>query len=236
MNTLMSVLFIYSVCVISICSAEKMIEKTKEKKVEKELEKELEKEKDVYHHNRKVFANKDDIPKEYIDELIDYYNIKEDPYALDDQDYRDYSQYGLRNGQNSKGETKIDSKDDKKVETKSKVTDTNIMDSAENENSTCKSCEEREENKKMRLHSIKNSILTKIGFSDTNLPNMTGKSFPKIPSLQKIIEQYDMQSDAPYEVQDEFLPDDEYYGQIQRAFTVSQLRKYKRLCQFIILL
>ena len=92
--------------------------------------------------------------------------------------------------------------------------------------SGCKACKLREQDKQFRIETLKNEILNKLGFSNSNLPNMTGKSIPRTPSLQRLIDQYEMQGDQPYGDMDDYLPEDEYYGQIQKAYTIAQQSKY----------
>ena len=179
--------------------------------------------KDYFSLERQSFKSKDDIPKEYIEHLKEIFDITDPPplekeavhkttmekevvhRKIDSMDYEKNSEIGL------------DYVNSDYIE-ESNETDTS--------NETCKMCKVREQDKQLRLQSIKSEILNKLGFSNSHLPNMTGKRIPRTPSLQKLIEQYDMQGDAPYGGFEEYLPEDEYYGQVQRAYTISQPRKY----------
>ena len=102
---------------------------------------------------------------------------------------------------------------------------TETNDTSNETQSGCKSCKLREQDKQFRLETLKSEILNKLGFSNFNMPNMTGKSIPRTPSLQRLIDQYEMQGDQPYGEVDDYLPEDEYYGQIQKAYTISQQSK-----------
>lgn len=180
---------------------------------------------------KRKFATKEDIPIDYLEYLKKRYNIVEDPVGdyerkmaeydfYDDYDYETttYITEDIANEYKGKTETEgalIDSE---------AVTETNSSSNETDE--TCKVCKIREADKKLRLANIKSTILDKLGFSKSNLPNMTGKAIPKIPSLQKLIEQHEMLADAPYEKEDDYLPEDEYYGQVKRAYTIAQKRKF----------
>ena len=159
---------------------------------------------------RQTFKSKDDIPKEYIENLKQYFDITDPPPLEEDPVYNKYNFMDYK--KNSK--TTVDS-----VDSEQTVEDTNETDTS---NETCKSCKQNEVDKTNRIEGIKSAILNRLGFSNFNLPNMTGKKIPRTPSLQKLIEQFDMQGDAPYGGFDEYLPEDEYYGQVQRAYTISQ--------------
>lgn len=161
-----------------------------------------------YYDGRPVFKTKEDIPVDYLNFLKDYFNIKEDPLKEKEkymaQFYDDFYD----------------------TDTVMNVEENNTTDIKEENNETisskegCKECDARGKDREYRLMTIKNTILQRLGFDGSNLPNMT--SFPKVPSIQKLIEQYDMQGDAPYGTTEDDYEDD-FYGQIQRAFTIAQL-------------
>lgn len=196
MNSLLTVVCLY-VCVYFSYS-----ESNKDAK--KELNDEH-----MYVPKRQSFPTKEDIPPEYIEKLKKIYDIK-DP--IDDYDSNAYKDYEKNSAASGLDYTSYDVTEDG-----NETNDT----SNETENA-CSLCKLREQDKNFRLDTIKGQILNKLGFSNSKLPNMTGKNFPRTPSLQKIIDQYEMQGDQPYGGMDEYLPEDEYYGQVQRAYTISQ--------------
>lgn len=177
----------------------------------KDTKKEL-KDKNMHLPKRKTFKTKEDIPKEYIEELKKIYNIK-DPLPMEyDEKYNDFDDYTEYETQGS-AQTGLDY-------TTEDVSENN--DTLNETGDACSVCKLREQDRKFRLETIKRQILNKLGFSNSKLPNMTGKNFPRTPSLQKLIDQYEMQGDQPYGGMDDYLPEDEYYGQVQRAYTMSQ--------------
>ena len=160
-----------------------------------------------------------DIPKDHIETLKEYFDITDPPpikheEKYKDFDYKDYESHSAVNG--------LDYTSYEYTEDSNEANDT----SNETESGGCSLCKLREQDKQFRLANIKGQILNKLGFSNSNLPNMTGKNFPRTPSLQKLIDQYEMQGDQPYGGMDEYLPEDEYYGQVQRAYTISQPCKF----------
>ena len=212
----------------------KIIENKKENKLK---EKEKVKDKNVPQERvarpkKKSFPTKQDIPYDYLDFLKERYDIVEDPAGdyermmkaeygegFFDNDYEyfydkvpDYGAYV-----------------DENLANENTTVDEMISTSNETQNGTdgeCKVCKVMESDKKLRLATIKSTILDKLGFSGNDLPNMTGKAIPKIPSLQRVFEQHEMQSDAPYQDYDDYLPEDEFYGQVKKAYTIAQERKF----------
>lgn len=156
-----------------------------------------------------------DIPKDHIETLKEYFDITDPPPIKHEEKYKDfdYKDYETHSAVNGLDYTNYDYTEDS-----NEANDT----SNETESGGCSLCKLREQDKQFRLANIKGQILNKLGFSNSNLPNMTGKNFPRTPSLQKLIDQYEMQGDQPYGGMDEYLPEDEYYGQVQRAYTISQ--------------
>lgn len=163
-----------------------------------------------YYQGRRQFGSIADIPKDYVEELKEYYNIKEpEDYDTDAVDAE------------SPGDAR---KISHHKEKQHGLDESHLSSNETSENGTCKICEVRDEDKRLRLETIRNTILKKLGFDHTTMPNMTGKAIPRIPSIQKIIEQYGMQGDAPYQpTTDDYIPEDDYYGQVQKAFTISMI-------------
>ena len=212
----------------------KIIENKKENKLkEKEKVQEKTKESVIQHTKKKSFPTKEDIPYDYLESLKERYNIVEDPAGdyermmkaeygegFFDNDYEyfydkvpDYGAY----------------LDENLAKENTPVAEEKIATSNETQNETdgeCKVCKVMESDKQLRLATIKSTILDKLGFSSNNLPNMTGKAIPKIPSLRRVFEQHEMQSDAPYQDYDDYLPEDEFYGQVKKAYTIAQERKF----------
>lgn len=183
------------------------------------------------YYERKSYASKEDIPKDYLDILKKHYNIREDQgeyfdEIYDSDDDYDYMPSYVQNVDDIYSDNELyDDKSDGDLES-DKESDT-LKDNATNTedsslNKTCKVCEIVETDKKMRIDSIKNMILSKLGFSSQNLPNMTGKTIPRIPSIQRLIDEHEMQGDAPYNDPNDYLPEDEFYGQVRKAYTIAQ--------------
>lgn len=198
---------------------------------EKEAKETISKQK---YYKRKTFKTKEDIPEDYVEDLKKLYNIREDPAADYDRKVKEmgnfnYDFYSFGSDYDTYGDVYTDDDYEQKEQTNeviehdSEMTENNSTDLGESSsNTTCQTCETLEADKKLRLESIKSMILNKIGFSSEHLPNMTGKNIPRIPSIQRLIESHEMQGDAPYNVADEYLPEDDVYGQVRRAYTIAQ--------------
>ena len=200
MNSLLTVICLY------ICVSFSYSQKSKETKEGSDSMNSLQ---------RKYFKTKENIPEEYIEKLKKLYDIK-DPLATDYYDEYDNKDYRTHKTDSGLDYSSADYVDDSK--------ETN--DTSNETESGCSICKLREQDKKFRLETLKNEILNKLGFSNSKLPNMTGKNIPRTPSLQRLIEQYEMQGDQPYGGMDDYLPEDEYYGQIEKAYTISQPSKW----------
>lgn len=200
MNSLLTIICLY------VCVSFSYSEKSKETKQE------LSDNMDLF--KRRSFKTKDDIPQEYIESLKKLYNMEDHDDTYDnDFEETNYESY-------HKSNSVLEPSNSDYVD--------NSKDSNDTSNETedaCSICKLREQDKKFRLEAIKGAILNKLGFSSSKLPNMTGKNFPRTPSLQKLIEQYEMQGDQPYGGMNDYLPEDDYYGDIQRAYTISQPSK-----------
>lgn len=192
------------------------------------------------YYKRKTYATKEDIPPDYLDYLVKRHNILEDPAA-------NYDRLHAANGDPYDNDLTVhdeyvdttdsqDSKTSKENTEESVSKDEHKLKSDENSNETeetCPICEIREQDRQLRLATIQSTIIGKLGFSSNNLPNMTGKTIPQIPSILKVIEQHGMQSDAPYADYDDYLPEDNVYGQVKKAYTIAQKRKYGQIiCLF----
>lgn len=224
MNPYLSVFCVY-IC-ISICSSEKL-------KSDKMTDK-FDKTKGTSNYRRPTYKTKEDIPPEYLDELKKRYKISEDPlgdkereekrrreelgYTDDSYIDDDYGTFTTELDEAAQSNIYITRNDD--ADWKEDLTANNTET-----NGTCEICEMRENEKRMRLEQIKSTILNKLGFSSNNLPNVTRKTIPSIPAIKRIIEAQEMQGDAPY-ASDEFLPEDELYGQVKRAYTIAQTSKF----------
>ena len=162
----------------------------------------------------------EEIPKKW----IEIYNIKEDPLGEKERAIYGMNPEDFVHEIPEINETVVDNLDDG---VDASILNDNSTDSQES-NTTCKICQTLEESKRLRIENIRTTILNKIGFSNSNLPNMTGKVIPRVPSIELLMEQYTMQGDAPYGVPDDlyYPEEDEFYGQIKKAYTISQTRKF----------
>jgi len=185
----------------------------------------------------KTHNPKYDVPKEQIERLKKIYEISEDPlgdyerrrkeylekykteYDYDNYDYGDEYDTDMNGAANVQEEHSHNGTD-------GNVNDTDTLAFDGKNDSLCPACGAREDAKKMRIEAIKNSILQKIGFSSNNLPNVTGKAIPQLPSIQRLIAQHQIQADAPVSSEYNFIPEDEIYGQVKRAYTIGQTCKY----------
>ena len=94
----------------------------------------------------------------------------------------------------------------------------------------CSSCWLREEVKKLRIETIKAQILSKLRLKAP--PNITNKSLPRIPSLNRLmqeIDHYDMQSDQAH-IRNWRATDsdsgDDFYAKTTKVMNVAEIRKY----------
>ena len=77
------------------------------------------------------------------------------------------------------------------------ITDsTNSTTNTTSEYSNCTQCQIRDEMKRLRIEAIKSQILSKLRL--TSAPNVTARRIPSIPLIQRIMEEYEMQKDAPH--------------------------------------
>ena len=77
------------------------------------------------------------------------------------------------------------------------ITDnTNSTTNATSVYSNCTQCQIRDEMKRLRIEAIKSQILSKLRL--TSAPNVTARRIPSIPLIQRIMEEYEMQKDAPH--------------------------------------
>jgi len=175
--------------------------------------------------------------KEEIQHLIDIFGISEDPLAERDRkrkemfenygiDYDDYyNNYDEFYGYGYETDKTIDNGNKDLIienENGSSSGPHNETGDADESNRSCPVCNVREEAKANRIAHIKNTILHKIGFSSNNLPNVTGVKIPDLPAIQVLMNQHQMQADESYSTEDDFLPEDEIYGQVKRAYTIGQ--------------
>lgn len=223
MNPHLSVFCVY-IC-ITICSTEKLKSGIMSEK--EDLEKLT-----SNHKKRPTFKTKEDIPADYLNKLVKDHAISEDPlgdFEREEKKFREehgYSYYYDEQDSNTYTTTVDEddsdsfynyiTRDDEVPEVVTNTTDSN---------ETCKGCEMREREKALRLEQIKQTLLFKLGFSSNNLPNASRKSIPNIPAIKRIMEAHDMQGDAPYPGDDDFIPEDEIYGQVKRAYTIGQISK-----------
>ncbi|WAQ94113.1 GDF11-like protein [Mya arenaria] len=222
--------FISSVVYVCLCAT--VCSMAKIKSEEKEIQN---KERDKSSMNlKRTFENKDDIPKDYLEQLMKRYEISEDPLADRDKRKQEFEEkYGVDypyddfNYYYYNYDTDVQAEPDEESDS---VIDSNLNDkqpkgndtSDGDENLTCPTCQLREEARVIRIETIRNTILDKIGFSSSNLPNMTGKVIPNLPSIQRLKDQHMMLADEPASDENTYIPEDELYGQIKRAYTIAQ--------------
>lgn len=104
----------------------------------------------------------------------------------------------------------------------------NVSNSTDNQ---CQVCRIREDQKRLRIESIKNRISHALQLDVLGLPNVTRKIVPKIPSYERLRQQYElnlsgMQSDQPYSHAEEVEDEEEEFGRMERTFVFSENRKY----------
>ncbi|XP_067124995.1 growth/differentiation factor 8 [Centruroides vittatus] len=73
----------------------------------------------------------------------------------------------------------------------------------------CSRCLMHDDMKALRIDAIKSEILSKLGLRHP--PNISGKAVPKIPPLHQLLDQYDMQKDAPGEP---FMPGPQFEEEV----------------------
>ncbi|KAL3831258.1 hypothetical protein ACJMK2_023032 [Sinanodonta woodiana] len=180
-------------------------------------------------NGKRYWKSKADIDPDYIDILKTKLGIK-DSIAEDFYDYQyNYTEpevetYMVTETENQVGKNDSNSEiSGAKGELETNTTHESLENDTRTDNSCDNKCRMREDEKDYRLRRIKDEILRKIGFSASNMPNMTGKKIPKNPSLYRLIEQFEMQSDSPYAIEEEYYDDDDYYGNVERAYSIAQI-------------
>ena len=73
---------------------------------------------------------------------------------------------------------------------------TNSTINSSSDYSNCTQCYIRDEMKKLRIEAIKSQILSKLRLKEA--PNVTARKIPSIPLIQRVVEDIEMQKDAPY--------------------------------------
>lgn len=113
-----------------------------------------------------------------------------------------------------------------------------ILDNPDEPNSTenqCQLCHIRESQKRLRKESIKNKLMHALRLDVFGLPNVTRRHFPRVPSYERIREQYNreidleemrMQRDQPYSYEERVVDEEEEFGRPERTFIMSENRKY----------
>jgi len=224
MNPYLSVLCVY-IC-ITICSTEKLKSGGKLSVKEK-------RDKDALYNARPTFKTKEDIPADYLEKLVEHHDISEDPLGdkeREEKKFREEHGYNYFYDEDDSNiyTTAIDKEDDSIYNYITKDDTEQDKESIANKteaNATCKTCEMHEREKLFRLEQIKQTLLFKLGFSSNNLPNASRKSIPNIPVIKRLMESHEMQGDAPYP-EDDYIPEDEIYGQVKRAYTIAQTSKF----------
>lgn len=100
------------------------------------------------------------------------------------------------------------------------------------EQSRCQSCRIREDQKRIRIESIKNRIAHALKLDILGIPNITEIRIPKVPSYQRLQERYEMQerdsemqNDAPYSYADQIEDEEDEFGRAERTYIFSEERK-----------
>ncbi|KAI4496709.1 hypothetical protein M0804_000519 [Polistes exclamans] len=89
----------------------------------------------------------------------------------------------------------------------------------------CNACRMHEEIRALSLEAIKEQILNKLGLKQA--PNMTGRAFPRIPPISKLMDMYGMQADQPQSVEPGITYHeeiDEYAAKTESIFALAQPR------------
>lgn len=99
--------------------------------------------------------------------------------------------------------------------------------------SRCQTCRIREDQKRIRIESIRNRIEHALKLDIFGIPNITDLRIPKVPSYQRLRERYEneervggMQSDAPYSYADQIEDEEDEFGRAERTYIFSEERKY----------
>lgn len=92
--------------------------------------------------------------------------------------------------------------------------------------SNCSVCVSHEEIRRLSKQKIQEDILQKLGMR--HAPNMTGRSKPKIPPLERLIENFGMQGDQPDRFQpgESYHDEDDFHAKTTMVIVVSQTSEY----------
>jgi hypothetical protein len=92
--------------------------------------------------------------------------------------------------------------------------------------SNCSVCVSHEEIRRLSKQKIQEDILQKLGMR--HAPNMTGRPKPKIPPLERLIENFGMQGDQPDRFQpgESFHEEDDFHAKTTMVIVVAQTSKY----------
>jgi hypothetical protein len=107
---------------------------------------------------------------------------------------------------------------------------------SESTQNRCRTCRIREDQKRIRINSIKNKIAHALKLDILGIPNITAIRIPKVPSYERLRQRYEneervaeMQSDAPYSYADQIEDEEEEFGRAERTYIFSEERKYTLL-------
>lgn len=92
--------------------------------------------------------------------------------------------------------------------------------------SNCSVCVSHEEIRRLSKQKIQEDILQKLGMR--HAPNMTGRPKPKIPPLERLIENFGMQGDQPDRFQpgETFHEEDDFHAKTTMVIVVAQTSEY----------
>lgn len=96
----------------------------------------------------------------------------------------------------------------------------------------CQPCRIRESQKKLRLDSIRAKLSHALRLDVLGIPNVTRTRLPKVPSYERLQQQYEnelnlneMQNDQAYSYAEQLEDEEDEFGIMERTFIFSEDRK-----------
>ncbi|XP_059479762.1 growth/differentiation factor 8-like [Neocloeon triangulifer] len=93
--------------------------------------------------------------------------------------------------------------------------------------SNCSACVSHDEMRRISKQKIQEDILQKLNMR--HAPNMTGRAKPKLPPLERLIENFGMQGDQPdrFQLGESIHEEEDLHAKIPMVFVVAQTRKLR---------
>lgn len=109
----------------------------------------------------------------------------------------------------------------------------NGFDGLNDTENQCQPCRIRESQKKLRLDSIRAKLSHALRLDVLGIPNVTRTRLPKVPSYERLQQQYEnelnlneMQNDQAYSYAEQLEDEEDEFGIMERTFIFSEDRKY----------